>query len=79
MPAVALCMMLGLAACSNDAPPQRAATSPEITGWRLTSGKAPTKAEFSAVVAACEGNAVVRAHGQPLDACLGDLGLKRTP
>lgn len=79
MSSIAVCVMLGLVACSGDNAAQNRTPSPELAGWRLISGKAPTRAEFAAVVAACEGKAVMRAQGQPLDACLGDLGLKRVP
>ena len=47
-----------------------------MQGWKTALGKAPTQAEFAAVVAACEHQAVAAAQGKPLDACLGDLGLK---
>jgi hypothetical protein len=77
MPVIAFCVLVGLAACAEaDANPN---VPLEMVGWRLTSGKAPTKAEFAAVVAACESKALPRASGKPLDACLADLGLKRVP
>lgn len=73
--AVAL-MLLGLAGCGlfGRAPPAGADT---IADWRLASGRAPSPAEYAAVLAACHDGAVRRAHGQPLAACLADLGLKR--
>jgi hypothetical protein len=54
-----------------------------MQGWRSASGKAPSRAEYAAVVAACQGGAVQRAAAPSslgrLDACLADLGLKRAP
>jgi hypothetical protein len=66
----------GLVACSStttetasiaEAPP------PDTSGWRLATGKVPTKAEFTALSATCE------AKGGAVDSCLADLGLKRAP
>ena len=48
-----------------------------MQGWRFTSGKRPSRAEYTAVVAACENGAVARTRGKPLDLCLADLGLRR--
>lgn len=48
-----------------------------VEGWRLASGRMPTRAEYAAIVAACQERAVRRAADRPLDACLGELGLKR--
>ncbi len=79
MPSIAFCLLLGLAACASSEADSASGVPVEVQGWRLASGKAPTKAEFAAVVAACENRAVIRAQGMPLDACLGDLGLKRAP
>ena len=47
--------------------------SPDSGGWRLASGKVPTKAEFAAFAATCQDK------GGAMDACLADLGLKRAP
>ena len=69
----ALCILFALAACATADANQPA----EMAGWKMVSGKAPTKAEFAAVVAACETKAVTRSQDKPLDSCLGDLGLKR--
>ena len=70
---IALCILFALAACAEAEATQPA----EVTGWKTASGKSPTKAEFAAVVAACQDRTVTNAQGKPLDACLGDLGLKR--
>jgi hypothetical protein len=72
----AVLIILGLAACAAaDASPQ--AGSGEMAGWRLASGKAPSRAEYAAIVASCEDGAVQHAATKPLASCLADLGLKR--
>ncbi|HKS88203.1 MAG TPA: hypothetical protein VJR70_02065 [Stellaceae bacterium] len=77
MARLALVLVLtGLTACGlfEHEPP---AGPDSVAGWRLASGRAPSHAEYAAVVAACRDGAVRRAEGKPLDACLADLGLKR--
>jgi hypothetical protein len=72
---IAVIALLALAACSNN--PQTASVetpAPDATGWRLASGKAPTKAEFAALAATCED----QTKGGSFDACLSSLGLKRS-
>ena len=84
MPRLALFLMLGLllalAACAE---PEAPAGPVDMQGWRFASGKAPTRAEYAAVVAACQDGAVKRSQVPSsmgaLDACLADLGLKRAP
>jgi hypothetical protein len=44
---------------------------PDMSGWRLASGKPPTQAEFAALTATCE------AKGGITDACFAELGLKK--
>ena len=78
MRGLAVLAVLMMAGCAETDPGQAGAPL-EVAGWRLASGKAPTKAEFTAMVAACEGQAVGRARGKPLETCLGDLGIRRTP
>ncbi len=78
MPRFGVLIILGLAACTlfdrgQEGPPG----SGELRGWRLISGKAPSRAEYAAILAACEGGAGRRAAGARLDSCLADLGLKR--
>ena len=77
MPRLAACLMvMCLAGCSLFDAPQPA--GPEtVQGWRFASGKAPSRAEYAAVAAACREGAVRRAQGQPFEACLANLGLKR--
>jgi hypothetical protein len=43
---------------------------------RLISGKAPSRAEYAALVAACQDGAVRHEAAASLDRCLADLGLK---
>jgi hypothetical protein len=78
MARLALFLMLGLAACTESDGNQQTGSG-DMQGWRLASGKPPTRAEYAAVVAACEDGAVRRTQAAPLDACLADLGLKRAP
>ena len=78
MRGIAVFAVLGVAACA-EADANLAAAPVEMQGWQMASGRAPSKSEFAAVVAACEGQAVSRSRGKPLDTCLGDLGLRRTP
>jgi hypothetical protein len=69
---LALILLLVLAGCSQtDIADTGDANAPDPTGWRLASGKAPSKAEFAALAASCQD------RGGTLDACLADLGLKR--
>jgi hypothetical protein len=71
---IALCSIIfALAACASADANQPA----EMAGWKMASGKTPTKAEFAAVLAACETKAVATTDGKPLDTCLDNLGLKR--
>lgn len=72
---IALCVLFAVAACAEADANQPIET---MQGWKTASGKSPTKAEFAAVVAACQERAVPTAQEKPLDSCLGDLGLKRT-
>jgi len=76
MPSIAVCLLLGLAACMPPANGEKMAGAPEIGGWRLASGKAPSKAEFAAVIATCEDRSLAP-QGSPIELCLADLGLRR--
>jgi hypothetical protein len=78
MPRMAVLLVLALAACSLLESEEPAAPT-DMQGWRFTSGKRPSRAEYAAMVAACQDGAVQRAQAGPLDACLADLGLKRAP
>jgi hypothetical protein len=69
--------LLSLAACAFADTPSNAGPA-EMQGWRLTSGKTPSKSEFAAVVATCENRSNLNSQGKTLDTCLYELGLKRT-
>jgi hypothetical protein len=65
---------LALTACSSsDSAATADAGTPDPSGWRLSSGKAPSTAEFTALAASCQD------RGGAFDSCLADLGLKKTP
>jgi hypothetical protein len=73
---LAMVLTLTVAACNASETVQQIA--PSMAGWKFASGKTPTRAEYAAIVAACQSGAVTRSQGEPLEACLADLGLKRT-
>jgi hypothetical protein len=74
---IIIVMLLGLAACAASEPAEQAGPV-DVQGWRLASGKMPSRAEYAAVVAACQERAGGSAQAKPLDACLAELGLTRT-
>jgi hypothetical protein len=76
MPRLAALLVLALAACALSEGDEPAAPT-DMQGWRFTSGKRPSHAEYAAVIAACQDGAVPRTQGKPLDMCLADLGLRR--
>jgi hypothetical protein len=51
--------------------------SSELRQWRTTTGQTPSKAEFNAVVAACEDRTKKSEDSRKLDSCLADFGLHR--
>lgn len=74
MPRLVVLMVLTLAACGPaDIAPNQASAPVPIEGWRTEHGRAPTQAEFSALAATCEAKAA------PLDTCLTEMGLRRSP
>jgi len=80
MPRLAALILFGLAGCTLfDTAQEAAPGSGEMSDWQMASGKAPSRAEYAAMVAACQAGAVQQAGTKPLDACLADLGLKRAP
>ena len=80
MPRLAVLIMLGLAACAGSDTSEETDVGPEeMSGWRLASGKAPSRAEYAALAAACQDGAVQHAAATSLDGCLAGLGLKRAP
>ncbi len=66
--------LLALAACGTSNAVTSAHAAAERGGWQLASGKAPTKAEFAAVLAACEDRA--KGSQSAVDGCLVDYGLR---
>lgn len=73
MRGIAFLILLSLAGCATPNAVGPASSSSEVAGWQEASGKSPSRAEFAAVVAACQD----RAGSGPLDGCLADLGLRR--
>jgi hypothetical protein len=72
----AVVVLLGLGACAA-ATGTTASASSEMRDWQTPTGKPPTKAEFSALVAACQDKAKATTESGPMDGCLADLGLRR--
>jgi uncharacterized lipoprotein YmbA len=80
MPRFVVLIMLGLAACeASDTSQETDVGSGEMQGWQLASGKAPSRAEYAAMVAACQDGVMQHAAATSLDSCLVELGLKRAP
>jgi hypothetical protein len=64
--------VLALGGCTgSDTSVSADTASPDPGGWRLASGKMPTKAEFTALAATCQDK------GGAFESCLTNLGLKR--
>ncbi|MGD9615186.1 MAG: hypothetical protein AB7H90_14610 [Alphaproteobacteria bacterium] len=73
-----LVAMLALAGCDPpDTSPGSGSGVDTVQGWTLASGKPPSRAEYTALVASCQQGAVRSAQGKPLEACLADLGLRK--
>ena len=68
---LAALILLALAACGGSDVGSADLASPDPTGWRMSSGKAPSQAEFAALAATCQ------VKGGAVDSCFNDLGLKR--
>jgi hypothetical protein len=51
--------------------------SSQLQQWQTATGKPPSKAEFAAVMAACEDRAKQSDKAEPIDNCLADYGLRR--
>ena len=64
--------LLALAACASSDAGTGAVRAPDSSGWRLSTGKLPSQAEFAALSATCEA-----VKGGATEVCLTDLGLKR--
>jgi ABC-type glycerol-3-phosphate transport system substrate-binding protein len=73
---IAVFALLGLTACAAVA--SSPASAPvEVRDWQTPTGKPPTKAEFAALVAACQDKVKAANDGSPMAGCLTDLGLRR--
>ena len=79
MRCLSLIVMLLLGACMAAPPPPADPSIGGIDRWHFRSGKPPTHAEYAALVAACQDGVVTNARGKPLESCLIDLGLRRSP
>ncbi len=77
MRGVAFFILLSLAAGAVAEGVTPANASSELRDWQMASGRPPTKAEFAAVVAACQDRAKTDDRSGPIDGCLADLGLRR--
>jgi hypothetical protein len=73
----AFCLLLGLVTCAMADGVTPASASSDLREWQTTAGKPPSKAEFAAVVAACEDRARSSDKGEPIDGCLAEMGLRR--
>jgi hypothetical protein len=78
MRALTVVVLLALGACAA-ASGSTASASSEVRDWRTPTGKAPSEAEFAALVAACHDKTKTTSESGPMDGCLADLGLRRTP
>jgi hypothetical protein len=77
MRGTALVILLSLAACVAVPGVTPASASSDLRDWQTPTGKPPTKAEFAAVVAACQDRAKTTDRNNAIDGCLVDLGLRR--
>jgi hypothetical protein len=68
---------LGLIASLAAGGATAAGASSELRQWQTATGKPPSKAEFAALVAACEDRAKHSDKAESIDNCLADFGLRR--
>jgi hypothetical protein len=76
MRGVGALFLLGLVAWATAAGATPASVSPELRQWQTMGGKPPTKAEFAAVVAACEDRAKEPGKSGSIEGCLAEFGLR---
>jgi hypothetical protein len=69
--------VLVVAACAAATGPSVSKSSDGMHDWQTPAGKAPTKAEFAALVAACQDKLQTAIDAAPMNGCLTDLGLRR--
>jgi hypothetical protein len=67
----AVLLPLALGACTTTETAVTATAPTDPGGWLMSSGKQPTKAEFTALAATCE------EMGGAVEPCFTNLGLKR--
>jgi hypothetical protein len=78
MRGIAAVVVLALAACAAATTTNStASTSSVTTDWQTPAGKPPTKAEFAALVAACQDKTKSTVENGLMVGCLADLGLRR--
>src|SRR5271165_2323876 len=65
MRGMAFIVLFGLVACAAGDAVTPANASSELRGWQTAAGKAPSKSEFAAVLAACEDRAKMRTRARP--------------
>ena len=68
---------LGLIACLAAGGATAAGVSLELRQWQTATGRPPSKAEFAALVAACEDRAKHSDNAESIDNCLAGFGLHR--
>ena len=69
--------VLGLTAFLAAGGAMAAGISSELRQWQTATGKPPSKAEFAALVAACEDRAKHSDNAESIDNCLAGFGLHR--
>ena len=77
MRGVAFVVLFGIVACATGDAMTPANASSELREWRTADGRAPSKNEFAAVVAACEDKAKTTHKSDAMEGCLADYGLQR--
>lgn len=77
MRALTIVVLLTLGACATASGSTASAPS-EVRDWQTPTGKMPSKAEFAALVAACQDKTKSLGDSGPMDGCLADLGLRHT-
>jgi hypothetical protein len=69
--------VLGLTACLAAGGATAAGVSSNLRQWQTATGRPPSKAEFAALVAACEDRAKHSDNAESIDNCLAGFGLHR--
>ncbi len=77
MRGLVMLILLGLAACVTADRITPPGVSSELRDWQTPKGKPPTRAEYAAVVAACQDREKGADRTGPISGCLADLGLHR--